>query len=67
MMNVQSRRELKVSADIIYGYVMNSLSCVLQRGLANSINGNTQRTPYANCAQRLRNCSEDYVANVEIF
>jgi hypothetical protein len=66
-MNVQSRRELKVSADIIYGYVMNSLSCVLQRGLANSINGNTQRTPYANCAQRLRNCSEDYVANVEIF
>jgi hypothetical protein len=28
----------KISKDIIYGYVMNSLSCVLQRGIANAIN-----------------------------
>ena len=58
-----------VPADIIYGYVMNSLSCVLQRGLANSINGrvNTLNGRQTRTASRGYGTSGDFVASHEQF
>ncbi len=58
-----------VSADIIYGYVMNSLSCVLQRGIANSINlrVNTLNGRQTRTARRGYGTSGDFVATHENF
>ena len=59
----------KLSEDIIFGYVMNRLSCVLQRGIANSVNTRvcTLNGHLTRAANRGYAMSRDFVATHEEF
>ena len=59
----------KISKEILYGYMMNSLSCVLQKGIANAINGRvcTLNGRLTRTATRGYGTSRDFVSTHEQF